>query len=53
VVFARIDAKTGSLASPASESTLLQAFLEGSVPTEAADSVATGSENRREIELGF
>jgi penicillin-binding protein 1A len=53
VVFAHIDAKTGSLASPASESTLLQAFLEGSEPTEAADSVATGSENRREIELGF
>jgi penicillin-binding protein 1A len=53
VVFAHIDAKTGSLASPGSESTLLQAFLEGSVPTEAADSVATGSENRREIELGF
>jgi penicillin-binding protein 1A len=53
VVFARIDAKTGSVASPASESTLLQAFLEGSVPTEAADSVATGSESRREIELGF
>ena len=53
VVFARIDAKTGNLASPASESTLLQAFLEGSVPEEAADTVATGSEASREIELGF
>jgi penicillin-binding protein 1A len=53
VVFARIDAKTGNLASPASESTLLQAFLEGSVPVEAEGAVGTGSEGRREIELGF
>jgi penicillin-binding protein 1A len=53
VVFALIDAKTGKLASPASESTLLQAFIEGSEPLEAADTMATGSEDRREIELGF
>ena len=52
VVFARIDAKTGALASPASEFTLLQAFVEGTVPAQASDTLATGSESR-EIELGF
>jgi penicillin-binding protein 1A len=53
VVFARIDAKTGGLASAASEARLFQAFLEGTVPTQAADTTASSSESRREIELGF
>ncbi len=53
VVFARIDAKTGGLAGPNSESTLFQAFLEGTVPAEAADAVAHGAQGRRELELGF
>jgi penicillin-binding protein 1A len=53
VVFARIDAKTGGLASSSSESTLFQAFLEGTVPTQAADTTASSTESRREIELGF
>jgi penicillin-binding protein 1A len=53
VVFARIDAETGALASEESESTLLQAFIEGTVPTETSDTLATGSAGRHEIELGF
>jgi penicillin-binding protein 1A len=53
VVFARIDAKTGGLASASSEATLFQAFLEGTVPTQAADATASSSESQREIELGF
>jgi penicillin-binding protein 1A len=53
VVFARIDAKTGGLASPSSESTLFQAFLEGTEPVQAADTSAGSSESLREIELGF
>ena len=53
IVFARIDAKTGGLATPNSESTLFQAFLEGTVPTQAADTTASSTESRREIELGF
>jgi penicillin-binding protein 1A len=53
IEFARIDAKTGALAGPDSESTLEQAFLEGTVPAEAADTAASGSERRRELELGF
>jgi penicillin-binding protein 1A len=53
VVFARVDAKTGALASPSSETTLFQAFLEGTVPAAAADVAPEASEQRREIELGF
>jgi len=53
IVFARIDARTGALATPASDSTLFQAFVEGSEPTEAADGAARAAESRREIELGF
>jgi penicillin-binding protein 1A len=53
IVFARIDARTGALATPASDSTLFQAFVEGSEPKEAADGTASAVESRREIELGF
>jgi penicillin-binding protein 1A len=53
IVFARIDARTGALATPASESTLFQAFLEGSEPKEAADATTSAVDSRREIELGF
>jgi penicillin-binding protein 1A len=58
VVFARIDAKTGGLASASSESTLFQAFLEGTEPVESAgddggaDSGAT-ADSQRALELGF
>jgi penicillin-binding protein 1A len=53
VVFARIDAKTGALASASSESTLFQAFLEGTEPSQVADTTAASSESQRELELGF
>ena len=53
IVFARIDARTGTLAGPASESTLFQAFVEGSEPKEAADATASAADSRREMELGF
>ncbi len=53
IVFARIDAKTGGLATPNSESTLFEAFLDGTEPAQAADATASSTEGRREIELGF
>jgi penicillin-binding protein 1A len=53
VVFARIDAETGALASETSESTLLQAFVEGTVPTQAEGALGPGASARHEIELGF
>ena len=53
IVFARIDARTGALATPASESTLFQAFLEGSEPGQADDATTSAVDSRREIELGF
>jgi penicillin-binding protein 1A len=54
VVFARIDAKTGGLASAGSEATLFQAFLEGTEPVQAAaDSSAASADSQRELELGF
>jgi penicillin-binding protein 1A len=53
IVFARIDARTGALAGPSSESTLFQAFVEGTEPKEAADATASAADSRREIELGF
>jgi penicillin-binding protein 1A len=53
IVFARIDARTGALAGPTSESTLFQAFVEGTEPKEAAEATASAADSRREIELGF
>ena len=53
IVFARIDARTGALATPASESTLFQAFLEGSEPSQTPDPTMNTADSQREIELGF
>jgi penicillin-binding protein 1A len=53
IVFARIDARTGALAGPSSESTLFQAFVEGSEPKQAAEATASAADSRREMELGF
>jgi penicillin-binding protein 1A len=53
VVFAQIDTRTGGLASPSSETTLLQAFLEGTEPSEVLDTTISSSESQRAIELGF
>ena len=53
IVFARIDAKTGGLATANSESSLFEAFLDGTEPEQPADTGASPSEGRREIELGF
>jgi penicillin-binding protein 1A len=53
IVFARIDAKTGALASASSESTLFQAFLEGTEPVQAAEATAAGPDSQRALELGF
>jgi len=54
IVFARIDARTGGLATPTSESTLFQAFLEGTEPREGAQPAAAALDgSEREIELGF
>jgi len=46
-----IDRKTGLLAGENSESTVFQPFLQGTVPTEMADSARTQSESRRQLRL--
>ena len=51
IEFARIDRKTGLLAGENSESTVFQPFLQGTVPTEMADSARTDSESRRQLRL--
>jgi penicillin-binding protein 1A len=51
IEFARIDRKTGLLAGGSSESTVFQPFLQGTVPTEMADSARTQSESRRQLRL--
>jgi len=51
IEFARIDRKTGLLAGGSSESTVFQPFLQGTVPTEMADSARTDSESRRQLRL--
>ena len=51
IEFARIDRKTGLLAGASSESTVFQPFLQGTVPTEMADSARTNSESRRQLRL--
>jgi penicillin-binding protein 1A len=51
IEFARIDRKTGLLAGGSSESTVFQPFLQGTVPTEMADSARTNSESRRQLRL--
>ena len=51
IEFARIDRKTGLLAGGSSASTVFQPFLQGTVPTEMADSARTHSESRRQLRL--
>jgi len=51
IEFARIDRKTGLLAGGNSSSTVFQPFLEGTVPTEMADTARTDSESRRQLRL--
>jgi penicillin-binding protein 1A len=51
IEFARIDRKTGLLAGGSSASTVFQPFLQGTVPTEMADSARTQSESRRQLRL--
>ena len=51
IEFARIDRKTGLLAGESTESTVFQPFLQGTVPTEMADSARTHSESRRQLRL--
>jgi penicillin-binding protein 1A len=51
IEFARIDRKTGLLAGGSSASTVFQPFLQGTVPTEMADSARTDSESRRQLRL--
>ena len=47
IVFARIDRKTGLLASGRSKQTVFQAFLTDTVPTETSESEKIESEGRR------
>jgi len=51
IEFARIDRKTGLLAGDSTASTVFQPFLQGTVPTEMADSARTDSESRRQLRL--
>jgi penicillin-binding protein 1A len=51
IEFARIDRKTGLLAGESTEETVFQPFLQGTVPTEMADSARTQSESRRQLRL--
>ena len=45
------DRKTGLLADANSSETVFQAFLQGTVPTESANSARTTSESRRQLRL--
>jgi penicillin-binding protein 1A len=51
IVFARIDRKTGLLASATSADTVFQAFLSGTEPTETESTARTTSEGRRLLRL--
>jgi penicillin-binding protein 1A len=51
IVFARIDRKTGLLASTSSKETVFQAFLVDTVPTETSESERTEIEGRRLLRL--
>ncbi len=51
IVFARIDRKSGLLADAGSADTVFEAFLEGTVPTETANSKRTSTESRRQLRL--
>jgi penicillin-binding protein 1A len=51
IVFARVDRKTGLLASANSRNVVFEAFLPGSAPTERADTARTTAEGRRLLRL--
>ncbi len=53
IVFARIDTKTGLLASAQSETSVFQAFLEGTEPREQSDATTSVSADRRRLRLDF
>jgi penicillin-binding protein 1A len=53
IVFARIDTKTGLLASSQTETSLFQAFLEGTEPHEQSSARASSTENHRRLRLDF
>ena len=53
IVFARIDTKTGLLASSQTETSLFQAFLEGTEPRKQSPARASATEDRRRLRLDF
>jgi penicillin-binding protein 1A len=53
IVFVRVDTKTGLLASSQTETSLFQAFLEGTEPREQSPARASASEDRRRLRLDF
>jgi penicillin-binding protein 1A len=53
IVFARVDTKTGLLASSQSETSLFQAFLEGTEPREQSPETASASDDERRLRLDF
>ena len=53
IVFARIDTKTGLLASSQTETSLFQAFLEGTEPREQSPARASAAEDQRDLRLDF
>ncbi len=53
IVFTRIDAKTGKLASSTGEATLFQAFKAGTEPTERAAPTDPDGDPRRRLRLDF
>jgi penicillin-binding protein 1A len=53
IVFARIDTKTGLLASAQSETSVFQAFLRGTEPREQSDSTTSAAAERRRLRLDF
>jgi len=53
IVFARVDTRTGLLASSETETSLFQAFLEGTEPREQSAATASGSEDQRRLRLDF
>jgi penicillin-binding protein 1A len=53
IVFARIDTKTGLLASSQTETSVFQAFLEGTEPRQQSDASISASEGSRRLRLDF
>jgi penicillin-binding protein 1A len=53
IVFARVDTKSGLLASSQTETSLFQAFLEGTEPLEQSTATTSPSEDRRRLRLDF